>query len=156
MSFFTNVKNYLAKSLARKIIAVVLCVVVLGGAATGIILGVSSCGGDKHTVYNNEEDPLRFSTLEVDGVFNPFFSTSGTDSSVVGMTQLSLLSNDEEGKVVCGDDEETIAKELKIVHEKDASGEITKTTYYFVLKNNVKFSNGTNLTMKDGLRCFLL
>ena len=151
MSFFTNVKNYLAKSLARKIIAIVLCVVVLGGAATGIILGVSSCGGDKHTVYNNEEDPLRFSTLEVDGVFNPFFSTSGTDSSVVGMTQLSLLSNDEEGKVVCGDDEETIAKELKIVHEKDASGEITKTTYYFVLKNNVKFSNGTNLTMKDVL-----
>lgn len=151
MSFFTNVKNYLAKSLARKIIAIVLCVVVLGGAATGIILGVSSCGGDKHTVYNNEEDPLRFSTLEVDGVFNPFFSTSGTDSTVVGMTQLSLLSNDEEGKVVCGDDEETIAKELKIVHEKDADGEITKTTYYFVLKNNVKFSNGTNLTMKDVL-----
>ena len=93
MSFFTNVKNYLAKSLARKIIAIVLCVVVLGGAATGIILGVSSCGGDKHTVYNNEEDPLRFSTLEVNGVFNPFFSTSGTDSSVVGMTQLSLLSD---------------------------------------------------------------
>ncbi len=71
------------------------------------------------------------------------------------MTQLSLLSNDEEGKVVCGDDEETIAKELKIVHEKDASGEITKTTYYFVLKNNVKFSNGTNLTMKDVLFNFL-
>ena len=63
MSFFTNVKNYLAKSLARKIIAMVLCVVVLGGAATGIILGVSSCGG-QHEVYNNEEDPLRFSTLK--------------------------------------------------------------------------------------------
>ena len=150
MSFFTNVKNYLAKSLARKIVAIVLCVVVLGGAATGIILGVSSCGG-QHEVYNNEEDPLRFSTLEVDGVFNPFFSTSGTDGSVVGMTQLSLLSNDEEGKVVCGDDEETIAKELKIVHEKGADGEIATTTYYLVLKNNVKFSNGTNLTMKDVL-----
>ena len=145
MSFFINVKNYLAKSLAKKIVAMVLCVVVLTG-----MLGVAACG-KKHEVYNNEEDPLRFSTLEVDGVFNPFFSTSGTDSTVVGMTQLSLLSNDEEGKVVCGDDEETIAKELKIVHEKDADGEITKTTYYFVLKNNVKFSNGTNLTMKDVL-----
>ena len=75
MSFFTNVKNYLAKSLARKIIAIVLCVAVLAGAATGIIIGVSSHGG-KHEVYNNEEDPLTFSTLEVDGVFNPFFSTN--------------------------------------------------------------------------------
>ena len=150
MSFFTNVKNYLAKSLARKIIAIVLCVVVLAGAATGIIIGVSSHGG-KHEVYNNEEDPLRFSTLEVDGVFNPFFSTSGTDSAVVGMTQLSLLTNNEKGEVSCGDDEETIAKELKIVHETGEDGEITKTTYYFVLKNNVKFSNGTNLTMKDVL-----
>lgn len=151
MNFFGKVKDFLAKSLARKIIAIVLCVVVVGGAATGIILGVSSCGGtpeDKpHTVYDNEVDPLRFSTLEVDGVFNPFFSTSATDSSVIGMTQLSLLGNDENGSITYGDDEEVIAKDLKIVHDKVAN----TTTYYLVLKNDVKFSNGSYLTMKDVL-----
>ena len=152
MNFFGKVKDFLAKSLARKIVAIVLCVVVVGGAATGIILGVSSCGGstddDKpHTVYDNEVDPLRFSTLEVDGVFNPFFSTSATDSSVIGMTQLSLLGNDENGNVTFGDDEEVIAKDLKIVHDEVNN----TTTYYLVLKNNVKFSNGSYLTMKDVL-----
>ncbi len=164
MSFFAKVKDFLSKSLARKIIAIALCVVVVGGAATGIILGVSSCGGssassesesestsgyDKY--YDNEEDALRFSTLEVDGVFNPFFSTSGTDGSVVGMTQLALLGNDENGEVTYGDDQEVIAKDFITVHEKDESGEIKYTTYYFVLKNDVRFSNGSHLTMKDVL-----
>ena len=122
MAVFSKVKDYLAKSLARKIIAIVLCVVVLGGAATGIILGISSCSKNpdnpNHKVFDNENDPLRFSTLEVDKVFNPFFSTSATDSSVVGMTQLGLISNNDKGEVAYGDDEEVIAKDVKIVHEK--------------------------------------
>lgn len=154
MAVFSKVKDYLAKSLARKIIAIVLCVVVLGGAATGVILGINSCSKNpdnpNHKVFDNENDPLRFSTLEVDKVFNPFFSTSATDSSVVGMTQLGLISNNDKGEVAYGDDEEVIAKDVKIVHEKEGDT-IKTTTYYFVLKNDVKFSNGSYLTMKDVL-----
>ncbi len=161
MKFFEKIKNFLAVSVARKIIAIVLCVVVIGGAATGIILGVSSCGGSSagsdstgdstgpHDTYDNEKDPLIFSTLEVDGVFNPFFYTSGTDGTILGMTQLSLLTNDAKGNPAYGDGEEVIAKDVKIVHNSGASGDTT--TYYFVLKNNIKFSNGSPLTMKDVL-----
>lgn len=161
MKFFEKIKNFLAVSVARKIIAIVLCVVIIGGAATGIILGVSSCngssaGGDStgdstgpHDTYDNENDPLIFSTLAVDGVFNPFFYTSGTDGTVLGMTQLSLLTNDENGNPAYGDDEEVIAKDVKIVNKSEATGDTT--TYYFVLKNNIKFSNGSPLTMKDVL-----
>ena len=165
MKFFEKIKNFLAVSVARKIIAIVLCVVIVGGAATGIILGVSSCGGgsaDNSTsgsesnggnkpskTYNNETDSLIFSTLAVDGVFNPFFYTSGTDGTVLGMTQLSLLTNDENGNPAYGDDEEVIAKDVKIVSNSTPSGDTT--TYYFVLKNNIKFSNGSPLTMKDVL-----
>ena len=161
MKFFEKIKNFLAVSVARKVIAIVLCVVIVGGATTGIILGVSSCngssaGGDStgdstgpHDTYDNENDPLIFSTLEVDGVFNPFFYTSGTDGTILGMTQLSIFTPDEKGNLAYGDDEEVIAKDVKIVHNSSASGDTT--TYYFVLKNNIKFSNGSPLTMKDVL-----
>ena len=60
--------------------------------------------------YDNETSTLIFSTQEVDGVFNPFFSTSGTDSNVVGRTQISMLSNDKNGKPTYGD------KELSLIH----------------------------------------
>ena len=67
------------------------------------------------TVYNNESDPLVFATLEVDKVFNPFFSTSATDSNVVGMTQIGMLSNDKDGKYTYGDNEAAVTKDLAIV-----------------------------------------
>ena len=44
-------------------------------------------GGDKKG-YDSETVPLVMSTQELDGVFNPFYSTSGTDSGVWGMTQI--------------------------------------------------------------------
>ena len=102
------------------------------------------------TVYNNESDPLVFATLEVDKVFNPFFSTSATDSNVVGMTQIGMLSNDKDGKYTYGDNEAAVTKDLAIVTQGTPDVDQT-TTYYFVLKNNVRFSNGSYLTIKDVL-----
>lgn len=101
--------------------------------------------------YDNETSTLIFSTQEVDGVFNPFFSTSGTDSNVVGMTQISMLSNDKNGKPTYGDKEAVVTKDLQYftTGSREAGDQIT--TYYFVLKNNVKFSNGSPLTIKDVL-----
>ncbi len=99
--------------------------------------------------YNNGVDPLVFSTQDVDGVFNPFFSTSATDSNVVGLTQLGMISNDSQGRPVYGDDEATIVKDLEVTTV--GTGEDARTTYKFVLKNNVKFSNGSPLTIKDVL-----
>lgn len=97
--------------------------------------------------YDNSSDPLVFSTQDVDGVFNPFFSTSAMDSNVVGMTQLGMISNNKEGEPVYGDDEACIVKDMDTVYDKLSD----TTTYYMVLKNNVKFSNGSPLTMKDVL-----
>ncbi|MDE6397958.1 MAG: hypothetical protein K2L51_01420 [Clostridiales bacterium] len=107
------------------------------------------CGKDKK-VYDNENDQLVLSTLECDRVFNPFYSTSGTDSNIVGMTQLSMLSNDKDGGVAYGDNEAAIVKDMQMATTgiKDVD---QITTYSFVLKNNVKFSNGSPLTMRDVL-----
>ncbi len=100
-------------------------------------------------VYSNENDPLVFSSQEVDKVFNPFFSTSAADSNVVGLTQIGMIGNDKDGKPTYGDKEAVVTKDLQIVE--NGTGEEQTTTYYFVLKNNVKFSNGSPLTIKDVL-----
>lgn len=110
----------------------------------------AACDENK-TYYDNETDKLIFSTLELDKVFNPFFSTSGTDSNIVGMTQIGMIANDEKGDPVWGDGEAVVAKDVEIVSNGGEQGKDLQTTYYFVLKNNVKFSNGSPLTIKDVL-----
>lgn len=112
------------------------------------IFGCDSCEDEK-TYYNNETDKLVFSTQEVDKVFNPFFATTGPDNNVVGLTQISMLSNDKKGSVTYGDDEAVVVKDLQIVQ--NGEGDDKTSTYYFVLKNNVRFSNNTPLTIKDVL-----
>ena len=124
-------------------------------AVFGVTLALTSCDkenqNDDGVYYNNETDPLVFSSQEVDKVFNPFFSTTGTDSNVVGMTQIGMLGNDKDGKKpTYGDDEAVVTKDLQIVTEGTEDVDQT-TTYYFVLKNNVRFSNGSYLTIKDVL-----
>ena len=77
-----KLKNFFAKASALAV-------------ALSMTLGIAACNNKPAPgrTYNNETDTLVFSTLEVDGVFNPFFSTSGTDSSVVGMTQIGMPSS---------------------------------------------------------------
>ena len=120
-----------------------------GILAASVAVSFVGCGKGGAKTYDNESDPLVFSTLEVDQVFNPFFYTSGTDGNVVGMTQLSMLTNDKEGKVAYGENEACIVLDYEQVTT--GSGEAQRTTYYFVLKNNVRFSDGSYLSMKDVL-----
>ena len=117
-----------------------------------ITLGLTACKEPEKEkeYYNNQTDPLVFSTQEADKVFNPFFSTTAVDGNIVGMTQIGMLGNDKDGKPTYGDDEAVVTKDLQIVTQ--GTPEVNETTtYYFVLKNNVRFSNGTYLTMKDVL-----
>lgn len=119
-----------------------------------VFIGCGENGPDdpskKDEYYDNEVDKLIFSTQEVDKVFNPFFSTSAMDSNVVGMTQIGMLSNNSKGEVSYGEKEATVTKDLQIITqgEKDVN---QTTTYYFVIKNNIQFSNGSYLTIKDVL-----
>lgn len=114
------------------------------------LFAVTGCNPANQTYYDNETDKLVFTTQEVDKVFNPFYATSATDSSVVGMTQIGMLANDENGQPAYGDEEPVVVKDLQIVTEGEYDVDQT-TTYYFVLKNDVQFSNGSPLTIKDVL-----
>ncbi len=143
------------KSLTKKIGAIALA----GCMAVGMIgCGDEGKGDGIVKFYDNEENPLLLSTTEVDGVFNPFFSSSATDSNVVGMTQLGMMTSDEAGNLHYGADADALVLDYQSVLDKGANGDnidydndTRTTTFYFVLKNNVKFSNGTPVTMKDVL-----
>ena len=147
--FFKKVRTKItSKTFWKKWWPVAAATVVVIAVATTLIIVLDK--EEDKTVYNNETDPLVFATLEVDKVFNPFFSTSATDSNVVGMTQIGMLSNDKDGKYTYGDNEAAVTKDLAIITEGTPDVNQT-TTYYFVLKNNVRFSNGSYLTIKDVL-----
>ena len=134
------------KGLVKKLAIIGSAVVVVA-----VVLVIVLMPKDNKETFDNETDALVFSTLEVDKVFNPFFTTSATDSNVVGMTQIGMLGNDSKGMWTYGDDEAVVTKDLEIRYQKNSFDEIESTTYYFVLKNNIKFSNGSLLSMKDVL-----
>lgn len=99
------------------------------------------------TGYLNEETPLLFALPELDGLLNPFFSTNAADSNIVGLTQISMLGNDKNGNITYGEDHATVVLD----YEQERNEAKDQTTYKFVLKNNIKFSNGSALTIKDVL-----
>lgn len=119
---------------------------------------LSGCGKGKR---DNETTPLILASDLFDGVFNPFFYTSGVDGDVVGMTQIGMLSGDKNGDPVAGDDEACVSKAYSVVTtgtsaDKGAEGSVDEfknyyTDYYFAIKNDITFSDGTPLTYKDVL-----
>ncbi len=120
----------------------------LAAAVAVSFVGCGGKGGPAKT-FDNENDPVVFSTLEVDKVFNPFFYTTGPDGTITGLTQLSMLSSDEDGNVAYGEDEACIV--LDYEEKTTGEGEAQRTEYKFVLKNNIRFSDGVYLSMKDVL-----
>jgi len=121
----------------RKILSLVLCLAM----CIGMVPTLSGCGGSA--------DALVVMTDQLDGLFNPFFSTSAADGTIVSMTQIGMLSSKFEGgevKVAYGDNEAVVTKDYEIVENDDGT-----TSYYFVLKNGIKFSDGQPLTMEDVL-----
>lgn len=129
-------------------------------------------------------DSITFSVQELDNVFNPYFSTSGYDSEIVGNTQISMFSSDKNGNVYCGEDVPSVALDYSniVTYDQDGNGVIADserydpnieadntrlaaaipagtessipasryyTTYQLLLKNGIRFSDGTPLTIRD-------
>ena len=65
----------------RKIISLLLCLAL----CIGMVPTLSGCGGSA--------DALVLMTDQLDGLFNPFFSTSAPDGTIVSMTQIGMLSS---------------------------------------------------------------
>lgn len=125
----------------KRILSALLCAVMLLGAVC--ILG--SCGQ-----RNAKPDALVVMTDALDGVFNPFYSTTAPDATIVSMTQIAMLTTGyEDGQVTvaCGPDEAVVALDYAVEYD-DFSD---TTTYTFVIKNGITFSDGEPLTIEDVL-----
>lgn len=152
-----------------------ICVIMLSVVLAASCFALTGCPGDDPDggKTNNEITPLVFSVSELDNVFNPYFATSGYDTEITGNTQVSMLTGDKNGKVYCGTDEPTVAQNYsqviyfrenssdELIAYKNGTAPTTQkqpseydaddyyTTYQFLIKNNIKFSDGQDLTIKD-------
>ncbi len=123
----------------KRIISLVLCVVMIASMASLF----SGCG-------STTNDTFVIMSEELDGLFNPFYSTTGPDNTIVGMTQIGMLTSkyvNGNVEVAFGDDQATVSKDFAFEYNQ----ELDETVYTFVLKKNIKFSDGKPLTMEDVL-----
>lgn len=117
--------------------------------------GVVFASADEY--LDPEKDALVFSTEALDGNFNPFFATSGADTTIISNTQLGMLTTDEKGNPICGENEATAVLDYKETMKKENGqatnngSEAATTEYEFIIKNGIKFSDGVPLTIKDVL-----
>ena len=129
----------------KRILCIVLSVAMLCGSLA--ILGCDKAPDEEKT---QAPDAFVIMTEQLDGLFNPFFATSGNDSTIVSMTQIGMLTTGYEGgevTVAYGDDEAVVVKDLSIVHNDSDN----TTVYTFVIKNGIKFSDNHPLTIEDVL-----
>ncbi len=131
----------------KKILSMLLLVVMLASA----VFNVVACGKKPS---GSVKDTLVLMTENLDGLFNPFFSTSAADGTIVSMTQIGMLSSklnaNEEVEVAFGQNEATAALDFSALEVKEGNT-VKETVYTFVLKNGIKFSDGHPLTMEDVL-----
>ena len=127
--------------MSKRIISLMLAAVML----FGVLASTTACG-DKATA----PDALVIMTEDLDGLFNPFYSTTGADANIVSMTQIGMLgSHYENGDVTVSFGKDHAVAVLDYVVNYDSATD--KTTYTFVLKNDIVFSDGHPLTMEDVL-----
>ena len=113
---------------------------------------LSGCGGSGNQAFVIMTDNL-------DGLFNPFYSTSASDGTIVSMTQIGMLTSgiDENGNAVVafGPDEAVVTLDYASSYDSTEASENPDktgvTTYTFVIKNGLKYSDGEALTIEDVL-----
>ena len=123
----------------KKIISVVLILAL----CMGTVFLFTSC---------DDESPDAFVIMseELDGLFNPFYSTTGADNTIVAMTQISMLTSKYvNGEIVegYGEDEAVVTLDYASSYNKKKD----QTTFTFVIKNGIKYSDGHPLTIEDVL-----
>ena len=133
--------------------------VVIGATCATMLFSITGCINDPEH-FDAETRPVAIATGALDENFNPFFYTSGNDGEIIGLTQISMLTSDAQGNIVCGEDQATMALDYKVTsysdkneeHKVDGGAEnIDHTTYEFVIKNGVKDSMGYDMSVLDVL-----
>lgn len=126
--------------MSKRILSVVLALVM----CLGTVAVFSACKKDEGT----KKDALVIMSDELDGLFNPFYSTTAPDGTIVSATQIGMLGSDYvDGKIAVayGDNHAVVVKD----YSTSSDPQKKTTTYTFVIKNGIKFSDGKPLTIND-------
>lgn len=127
------------------VVLLVLCTLCM--ALTACVKKPNPDPGNHTQIENPETRAFTMSIATPDGVFNPFFSTSGNDSTIISMTQIGMLSSDKDGGIVYGENEACVVKDMKESRTQNGN-----TLYEFLIKKGIKWSDGIHdLTIKDVL-----
>lgn len=94
--------------------------------------------------YSNEP-ALVLGADDFNGVFSPFFATTGYDMDIVEMVHASLIGFDRNSQP----DNSGLAEYIEPEEVKGEDGTIEKTIYTFKLKEGLVFSDGTPITADD-------
>ena len=127
--------------MSKRIISLMLAAVML----IGVLASTTACNK-----AGSAPDALVIMTEDLDGLFNPFFSTTGADATIVSMTQVGMLGSD----YVNGDVTVAYGKDHSVAvldYTSNYDSATDKTTYTFVLKNDIVYSDGHPMTMEDVL-----
>ena len=89
-------------------------------------------------------------TMEMNGVFSPFFSQTAYDSEIATMCSASLIKSDRNSQP----EEELATFSIEEVLADD--GTVAQTIYTFTLKDGVQFSDGTEVTSDDIMFSYLV
>ena len=134
----------------KKLLALIL--------ALAMVFALASCGGGSTGTNSGsgDETPLVVGYLPFSSKFSPFFAQSAYDQDVANMTQLQLLTNDRTGAIIYngieGETHEyngtdytyTGPADLKVTENADGT-----VFYDFTLRDDLKFSDGTPVTIDD-------
>ena len=123
----------------KRIFSLLLCVIM----CASVLAMFPGCGAAK-------PDAIVIMTEDLDGVFNPFFSTTAADGTIISMTQIGMLTTDYRGGEAVeayGDEYAVVVKDMK----QDRNEAADTTTYTFIIKNGITFSDGKPLTIADVL-----
>ncbi len=129
----------------KRIIALMLAIIM----CFSTLAVLSSCD-NKNGGGGGDTAAFVIATENLDGLFNPFFSTSSADSTIVSMTQIGMLTSKYENKEAVeayGENEAVVTLDMLKSYDEYED----RTTYTFVIKNGIKFSDGTPLTIEDVL-----
>ncbi len=161
----------------KKILKGLICAGLAGTIAAGMV-GAAGCktntpgSGGKIEYRDPESQPLKLAIGALDEKFNPMFYTSLNDGTIANLTQVALITTDTNGNLAVGDDQPTVAldyletyynaagntlatgdgKKITAVPGGNVNGDQNGyTTYEFLIKNGIKFSDGVDLTVMDVL-----
>ena len=130
-----------------------LCLLVVCALCASMLTVFTAC--KKDTDSSVKPDAFVIMTEKPDGLFNPFFSTSASDGTIVSLTQIGMLSSkciyNEDGtvktvEVSFGENEAVVTLDYEMT--KNENGD---SVYTFVIKKDILFSDGHPLTIEDVL-----